>query len=55
MMAVDFLLTSSSLKEGLLGGCGGGGVTVDSRFTVDTRRQKKSICTSEFKTKLATK
>lgn len=55
MMAVDFLLTSSSLKEGLLGACGGGGVTVDSRFTVHTRRQKKPICMSEFKTNLATK
>lgn len=39
-MAVDFLLSSSSLKAGLVGLCGGGGVAVVSRFTVDTFEDK---------------
>lgn len=34
MMAVDFLFISSSVKEGLLGVGGGGGVMGVSRFTV---------------------
>lgn len=38
-MAVDFLLSSSSLKAGLVGLCGGGGVAV-SRFTVHTLKDK---------------
>lgn len=39
-MAVDFLLSSSSLKAGLVGLCGGGGVAIVSRFTVHTLEDK---------------
>lgn len=39
MMAVDFLLSSSSVKAGLVGVWGGGGVAV-SRFAVHTHRKK---------------
>lgn len=41
MMAVDFLLSSSSLKAGLVGGWGGGGVAAVSRFTVHTQNTYK--------------
>ena len=39
MMAVDFLLSSSSVKAGLVGVCEGGGVAV-SRFAVHTTGNK---------------
>lgn len=40
MMAVDFLLSSSSVKAGLVGVWGGGGVAV-SRFAVHTQKKKQ--------------
>lgn len=42
MMAVDFLFTSSSLKEGLAGAGGGGGVTVVSRFAVQKKQTDRN-------------
>lgn len=41
MMAVDFLPSSSSVKAGLVGVWGGGGVAVFSRFTVHTQNGKE--------------
>lgn len=41
MMAVDFFSSSSSVKAGLVGVWGGGGVAAVSRFTVHTHTQNK--------------
>lgn len=41
MMAVDFLFSSSSVKAGLVGVWGGGGVAVVSRFAVQTQNKKE--------------
>lgn len=40
MMAVDFFSNSSSVKAGLVGVCGGGGVEAVSLFTVHKNTQK---------------
>lgn len=43
MMAVDFLFSSSSVKAGLVGVWGGGGVAVVSRFAVQTKQKRNKI------------
>lgn len=48
MMAVDFLLSSSSVKAGLVGVWGGGGVAV-SRFAVHTHTEKNPMTIQFYK------